>query len=272
MRSDVRRRSLCLCILAMALVEISSQAHAQTGPAIDSIQGRVVDAQTGEPLPGGSAPFVQVKLYFCRSVDDCRPVGFTGTDAQGSFRFDSQTAALLSPGHYRIEVNAEQYVPFQTGFLSIPEGDYDAGDLALASRPVRIRLEEPCTVPSSGGSCRFRVRISNGLDTRLEGHAWSLADSIVSVSPVLINATFQTSNPKPVNLEPGESAIVAFAFHVPGSLADGTYVCIETFVAQRPGQFAVLGNLPVLCLQKGAKSLSVVSETKKRELLRRTKD
>jgi hypothetical protein len=270
MSSDVRRRSLCLCILAMALVEISSKAYAQTGPT--SIQGRVVDAQTGEPLPGASAPFARVKLYFCHSSSDCRPVGSTGTDAQGGFRFDGATAALVSAGNYRIELNAEQYVPFQTGLLNILEGDdYDAGDLALASRPVRIRLEEPCTVPSTGGSCRFRVRISNGLDTRLEGHAWSLVDSIVSVLPVLVNATFQTSNPKPVSLEPGESATVTFAFHVPGDLQDGTYVCIDTFVARRPSQFAVLGNLPVLCLQKGAKSLSAVSDQTKNAVLRQVK-
>ncbi|MFP5286996.1 MAG: hypothetical protein ACLGI9_14740 [Thermoanaerobaculia bacterium] len=270
MRSDVRCRSVYLCILAMALVGISSKVIAQTGPS--SIQGRIVDSQTGDPLPGGSAPFARVKLYFCHSSDDCRPVGSTGTNAQGSFRFDSQTAVFPSPGNYRIEVNAEQYVPFQTGLLNIPEGDdYDAGDLALDSRPVRIRLEEPCTVPSTGGSCRFRVRISNGLDTRLEGHAWSLADAIVSVSPVLINATFQTSNPKNVNLEPGEEAVVTFAFHVPGDLKDGTYVCIDTFVARRPGQFSVLGNLPVLCLQKGGKSLSAVSDQKKNAVLRQVK-
>lgn len=266
----MRSTALALCILGLTLVG-NSQSYAQTTPTIDSIAGRVVDAQTGEPLPGRSVPFAQVKLYICYSSFDCRPVGSTGTDAQGSFRFDG-AAAGLPPGNYQIEVNAEQYVPFQTGFLNIPEGDYDAGDLALESRPVRIVLEEPCTVPSTGGNCRFKVRISNGLDTRLHGHAWSVADSIVSVSPVLINATFQTGNPKNVNLEPGESAVVAFSFPVPGNLHDGTYVCIDTFVAQRPSQFAVLGNLPVLCLQKGAKSLKAIPEGKKRELVRRVKD
>lgn len=266
----MRSKALALCILGLALAGIP-KSQAQTTPTIDSIAGRVVDARTGDPLPGRSVPFAQVKLYFCHSSFDCRPAGFTGTDAQGSFRFDG-TAAPLSPGNYRIEVNAEQYVPFQTGFLSIPEGAYDAGDLLLESRPVRIVLQEPCAVPSTGGNCRFKVRISNGLDTRLEGHAWSLADSIVSVTPVLINATFQTGNPKPVNLEPGESAVIAFSFPVPGNLSDGTYVCIDTFVAQRPSQFAVLGNLSVLCLQKGAKSLEAIPEGKKRELVRRVKD
>ena len=267
----MRSKALALCILGLALVG-TAHSYAQTTPTIDSIEGRVVDAQTGEPLPGRSAPFAQVKLYFCHSSFDCRPVGFTGTDARGIFRFDGTTADLSSPGNYRIEINAEQYVPFQTGFLNIPEGDYDAGDLAVESRPVRIVLQEPCAVPSTGGNCRFKVRISNGLDTRLEGHAWSLADSIVSVVPVLINATFQTGNPKNVNLEPGESAVISFSFPVPGNLQDGTYVCIDTFVAERPSQFAVLGNLPVLCLQKGTKSLEAIPEGKKRELLRRVKD
>lgn len=267
----MRSTALALCIFGLALAGIP-QSRAQTAPTIDSIEGRVVDAQTGAPLPGRSVPFAQVKLYFCHSSFDCRPVGSTGTDAQGSFRFDGTTADLSSPGNYRIEVDAEQYVPLQTGFLSIPEGAYDAGDLALESRPVRIVLQEPCAVPSTGGNCRFKVRISNGLDTRLEGHAWSLADSIVSVVPVLINATFQTGNPKHVSLEPGESAVVSFSFPVPGNLLDGTYVCIDTFVAERPSQFAVLGNLPVLCLQKGVKSLEVLPEGKKRELIRRVKD
>ncbi|HSK80227.1 MAG TPA: carboxypeptidase-like regulatory domain-containing protein [Thermoanaerobaculia bacterium] len=266
----MRSTALALCIFTLALVGIS-QAHAQTGPTIDSIAGRVVDSQTGDPLPGRSVPFAQVKLYVCYSPYDCRPVGSTGTDAQGNFRFDGVTAAL-SPGNYQIEINAEQYVPFQTGFLNIPEGDYDAGDLALESRPVRIVLHEPCTVASAGGNCRFKVRISNGLDTRLEGQAWSLADSIVSVVPVLINATFQTGNPKSVNLEPGDSTVVSFNFPVPGDLPDGTYVCLDTFVARRTNPFAVLGNLPVLCLQKGVKSLQAIPEGKKRELLRRVKD
>ena len=266
----MRSKALALCILGLALVG-NAHSYAQTTPTIDSIEGRVVDSQTGEPLPGRSVPFAQVKLYFCHSPYDCRPVGSTGTDAQGNFRFNG-AAAALAPGNYQIEINAEQYVPLQTGLLNIPEGDYDAGDLALESRPVRIVLQEPCAVPSTGGNCRFKVRISNGLDTRLEGHAWSLADSIVSVSPVLINATFQTGNPKNVNLEPGESATLSFSFPVPGNLQDGTYVCIDTFVAQRPSQFAVLGNLPVLCLQKGAKSLEAIPEGKKRELVRRVRD
>ncbi|HKV13389.1 MAG TPA: carboxypeptidase-like regulatory domain-containing protein [Thermoanaerobaculia bacterium] len=266
----MRSSALALCILGLTLAGIP-KSQAQTTPTIGSIEGRVVDSQTGEPLPGRSVPFAQVRLYFCASSFDCRPVGLTGTDAQGSFHFDG-SAAALTPGNYQIEVNAEQYVPFQTGFLNIPEGDYDAGDLALESRPVRIVLQEPCTVPSIGGNCRFKVRISNGLDTRLEGHAWSLADSIVSVVPVLINATFQTGNPKNVSLDPGESATVSFSFPVPANLQDGTYVCIDTFVAQRPSQFAVLGNLSVLCLQKGAKSLEAIPEGKKRELLRRVRE
>lgn len=266
----MRSKALALCILGLALVG-NSQSQAQTSPTIGSLEGRVVDSQTGEPLPGRSVPFAQVKLYFCHSPYDCRPVGSTGTDVHGNFRFDG-AAAILPPGNYQVEINAEQYVPFQSGFLSIPEGDFDAGDLALESRPVRIVLQEPCAVPSTGGNCRFKVRISNGLDTRLEGHAWSLADSIVSVVPVLINTTFQAGNPKHVNLEPGESAVLSFSFPVPGNLSDGTYVCIDTFVAQRPSQFAVLGNLPVLCLQKGAKSLEALPEGKKRELIRRVKD
>lgn len=105
---------------------------------IEAIGGRVVDANTGAPLPGTDVPYTAVQLLRCEN-DQCFDfVGFQATDELGNFLFNSNSnGSALDVGTYQITVNAfgyEFYIgePFETF-----EGDVvNLGDIGLV--PFRI--------------------------------------------------------------------------------------------------------------------------------------
>lgn len=237
-------------------------------PFIRSVSGRVIDAVTGDPLPGDAPPFAEVRLNVCLGGFFCIPVRFANTDSEGRFLFVGGTD--LPPGIYFISVLADQYEHgFTNNFIIGDQEDLDVGDIRVKSFPVRIYPAKVCdAIPSRGGTCQFSVQIVNGMADRLQGESWSLVNSSF-LGASLQTTSFQTGLPRALNLQPGDSTEVPFSFFVPGEVNDGTFICLKTFVARKPHSFNTLGHHDIFCLTKGGDSFRVVPENQKRDAVRK---
>ncbi len=165
-------------------------------PLIGSVGGRVTDAISGAPLRGDAAPFAFVRLLQC--VDfGCTEINAQATNSEGRFLFESDSNGVPLPaGSYQILASGDQYQPNQTDGFVVGEGEnYDDGDIALTSFPVRFSEIQPCVVPTAGGVCDFSVKVTNGLSARLSGNAWSLVNGS-GIGSFTNFTVFQTATPR----------------------------------------------------------------------------
>lgn len=243
----------------------------QPVPVVGSIGGRLVDAITGDALPGNVAPFSRVELQSCSPVYGCWTSRYADVDAQGNFVFESFAYAPLEPGTYRIEAIADQYQS-TTGpeFEVAADQHYDVGDFQVKSFPVRINLLQGCsTVPSTGGTCTYVVRVTNGNPGKLQGETWSLVRSVPWYWGGQ-STEFQAGR-KTVSLLPGISTDVTFSFHVPATLADNTAICAEAFTSHKTNPFDSIGSRDLFCMAKIGETFQVMPDKAKRELLKKAK-
>jgi hypothetical protein len=104
-----------------------------------SIQGQVVDAITGEPLPGFGFPFTVVSLFRCTGGLCEEHVAAQNADFDGRFQFVSSgpNRVPLLAGTYQLRVFANTYVEAQVGPFEIGEGeDVFLGDVPLNRPPA----------------------------------------------------------------------------------------------------------------------------------------
>lgn len=101
--------------------------------AIDSISGRIVDADTGVALPGEEFPFASVELQRCDAFGCFEFVNFAQADADGRFQFSTdQFGNALSAGTYQVQAFAAGFESFSSGPFDVGEGvALDLGDLPL---------------------------------------------------------------------------------------------------------------------------------------------
>ena len=249
----------------------------QPVPVVGSIRGRLVDAVTGDPLPGGDvAPFARVELQSCPTVSSggCWTVRYAGVDAQGSFVFQTSQSHPLMPGHYRVVGFADQYEETAGPELDVAEGQHlDVGDLAVKSFPVRINLVSACSsVPATGGSCAYEVRVSNGNSSALKGSIWSLVQSVPRYWWEGFKPTeFQAGTTKNVTLSPGASVNLSFSFTVPASLREGTAICARAFTSEKKNPFETIGTKDLFCVYKSGQGFQVMPDAEKRELMKKVK-
>lgn len=241
-------------------------------PRVGSIRGRLVDAVTGQPLPGHPEPFAWVELLFCDPEPYCYTVRYASAGPDGTFLFEGDTFSPLLPGTYKFRAHADQYeTTLSEPFQVANHEHFDFGDFHVKSLPVRIYLEQSCgAIPAAGGSCQFKMRVVNGSSSRFVGETWS----IVQGGPIGTPAgytTFQSGNPKGISLASGASAVVPLSFFVPADVSNGAYICAEGFAALRPHAFNTLGRHYLFCLTKGAYGFSLVPEEHKRDAVRRMK-
>lgn len=237
-------------------------------PRLSSIEVRLVDSQTGAPLRGDAPPFAAVWLRYCEDEFFCFTVRFSELpDATGRVRFEGSPDAPLLAGSYRIEAFADQY----EGAVSEPfqvkgSEDYNAGNFGLKSFPVRLVSLDSCApIPASGGSCRFRVQVSNGMPAVLNAKVWTLLRAGFTGSPAG-SSSFQAPGEKSVTLLPGQSAIVPFTINVPASLSAGAFVCADTYTAAGGRSFETLGAQTMLCLVKDFGGFATLTGDLRREL------
>jgi 5-hydroxyisourate hydrolase-like protein (transthyretin family) len=237
-------------------------------PVIGSVRGRLVDAQTGAPLSAGI--FNKVDLLKCEG-DFCAPIiSWVQVDAEGRFVFGSSEYSQIPPGTYRIRGSADQYYPADSATFEVADGQHlDVGDLPLPSYPVRLTLGQGCgPIPAEGGECRMRVRVTNGSSSRLQTEVWSLLRAYPPGFPGEITH-FPLGNPRSVSLAPAAWTDLPVSFQVPGSLEDGSSICVRAYAGDRPNPFNTIGLHDVVCLRKGAEGLTALPESEKQKLLKR---
>lgn len=241
-------------------------------PVVGSIRGRLVDALNGDPLSGTAAPYARVELQSCATVYGgfCWTARYANADAQGNFVFETSQSFPLQPGRYRVVAFADQYEATEGAEFDVAADQHlDLGDFPVKSFPVRINLVSACgSVPATGGSCPYVVRVSNGNTSALKGSAWSLVRSI----PLFWGADsteFQAGTTKNVNLSPGASVDLPFTFAVPASLQEGTAICARAFTSEKKNPFETIGTRDLFCVYKSGESFQVMPDAEKRELMKK---
>lgn len=141
MRSEqgLVRAVVCLAVLMAWLMAWSAQGHGQLAAGHGAITGRVVDAETIQPLAGAA---VELIPFGGRSASpQAAQRQSTLTDPQGEYRFDR-----LGPGRYRIRIDRLGYIadtvevdllPASTTRLSLA---LDVGPVLLP--PVQVTSAE----------------------------------------------------------------------------------------------------------------------------------
>lgn len=133
----VRRTVLgVLSVILLTMVTLGAELEAQEeGPAVfASIVGRVVSADSLEPLAAASVVLIGCdKLLTCFEFLD-----FTLTGEDGSFRIQVYTSVLdLGVEHFQLRVESGLHQSLLTELFPVSEGEvFEIGDLALD--PVRF--------------------------------------------------------------------------------------------------------------------------------------
>jgi hypothetical protein len=235
---------------------------------IGSISGRIVDAVSRQP-----PAFSDVRLLRCTDVGGCSDVSFLVAGPDGGFRFSFDFAGQpLEAGTYLIIASAPQYQSTQTDPFAVREGeDRELGDVRLQPYPVQFSDPVPCAnIPAGGGICRYSVRLTNRLRSKMQGAAWSIVQA-VGIGSLLNYTVVQTDKPKKLTLQAQESKIVQFEFKVPAKVSPGAYICADVFFGDDRQQplFNTLGQTSMFCITKDeGTSFSVVPYTKAQKVMR----
>lgn len=239
--------------------------------SIGEISGRLVDAYTGAGIPSGYWGD-ELRLEYC--VDGaCDSVAWTGPDEAGYFTFAPEYRGHLPAGDYRIVASAFEYLDGEA--VDIPAVGHDEhreiGDIALKPWPIKLSLVRSCPdLPSTGGLCRYRVKVTNQSPKAIRGALWSLVETVTG--SLAGDTKFQIGNPIRMTLRPGASRFINFKFWVPASVPNTDYdlICATTRFGQGNQQmfYNTLARRD-LCIQKGAEGYSLVSEKDVRSILRK---
>ncbi len=230
-------------------------------PFIGSIQGRLVDNATGNPVPQIFTPSVQ--LYRCTQGSCNEFVNSQAPDSQGRFRFETDWSGNpLIVGTYQILAFADQYHQALTAVFDVGEGMHrTVGNIRITSSPVRFSDIQPCTeIPASGGECAFSVKIWNGRATRLRGEVWNVVNAVLPDTFAGIS-DFQPEGSQNLDLDKGRSRTFRFRFRIPANpSSEGGFLCSRLFVGQGTNSlWNTIGFRDLFCVLRNAQGVSIAS-------------
>jgi hypothetical protein len=226
-----------------------------------SISGTLVDAYSGEPLPGDHPAFGYVNLVWCSETDCAGAVAMVWTGSDGRFRFDDDWDGLpLQPGRYVVVASANQYRDVISEPFTVGEGEeVDLGNIALQPWMVQLSNAQGCVIPAEGGVCEFSVMATNRSQEPFSGKAWSLVTAF-DFGSVLDWTEFRAGAPIDLRLAPGESSVVHFRFRVRADVSEDAAICPYVYVGQNPDPyFHLAGTQYLFCLTKGHDGLTRMS-------------
>jgi hypothetical protein len=228
---------------------------------IEAIVGRVVDAMSGTPLPGGIPPYAAVELIRCVEGNCSYYVNGTNTDESGAFRFENNYfGAPIDPGQFVLRAYAENYTPAEVGPFDVVSGETaDLGDIALQPPPFVFENIVPCMeVPATGGKCNYSVDIRSNIDVAVKGLGWSIVNASVSSSPVGYTQ-FPADRSRNVTLGAFKVRTLNFSFNVPADVAAGTFMCADAWFSDRTTDyFGTLRYQQLFCMMKQYEAFTIV--------------
>jgi len=212
----------------------------QQEPVGRAITGRIVDAQTGQPLAGAN-------VTLARCSDWCLNVGGVLTDETGEIRFatgETSTDGPLLAGSYQLTVYRYNWQSYESEAFTLAEGqELDLGAIALTPVPVvgsiRGRVIDGAThTPLAGtGDTRARVQIQSCWDPEAP---WC---GTIADLPVEADGTFLfSSSPDGSGPAPGWFRVLAYGEQYEGASSATFYV--EDHQNQDAGDIA-LKSYPV---------------------------
>ena len=247
-------------------------------PSIGSIAGRIVDARTGQPLPGNAPPFAFAELFRCNGDSCFEFVNSQSADGEGRFRFDQDfNGQPLPVGIYQVRAVADEFQQAQTDPFEVGEGeDFNVGDIPLQPIPIMFSDIQPCQdLLPQGDTCRYSVRVNNNTNAPLEGIAWSLVDGseLGSILPfTLFEASTQDGSQQAVrqrvSVEPFGNQTLQFQFDVPAFLREATF-CTFVFLGVDPSPLVIpVREAFLFCITGGDTGFRVMSEGESNKILK----
>ena len=247
----------------------------QAPPSIGSISGRIVDARTGEPLPGNEPPFAFADLLLCED-DFCSSVNSQGADGEGRFRFDQDfNGQPLPVGAYQVVASANEYESAATDPFEVDEvEDVDIGDIPLEPPAISVSDVQPCDdLLPQGDTCLYSFQLNNNTNARIRGIAWSLVDGFdlgSSLDFTLFEASTRGGSRQAFRerlaLQPFGEATLEFQFDVPPFVIGATF-CTRVFVGVDPSPLVTTVREAFLfCITGGATGFEVMSESESQKM------
>jgi len=247
-------------------------------PVIGSIAGRVIDAITGEPLPGNSPPFAFVDLLRCDGFDCFEVVNSQNTDDEGRFRFERDFSDQPLPvGTYQVRAFANEFEENATAPFDVAEGeDFDVGDIPLAPPPISFSDIQPCEdLLPQGDTCRYSVTVRNNTNAPIEGLAWSPVDGFglgSSLTFTLFEASTASGSRQAVRARvavgPSGDQALQFQFGVPPFVVGATF-CPRVFLGVNPDPLVITVREAFLfCITGGSTGFEVMSESESQKIFR----
>jgi hypothetical protein len=245
-------------------------------PSIGSISGRIVDARTGEPLPGNEPPFALADLFRCEGDDCFEFVNSQSADGEGRFRFERDFEGQpLDVGIYEVRAFAEEYEQAETDPFEVGEGeDVDIGDVPLEPPGITVSDIQPCDdLLPQGDTCRYSFQLNNNTNAPVGGIAWSIVDGSglgSSLDFTLFEASTRGGSPQAVRarfaLESLGEATLEFQFDVPPFVV-GAQFCTRVFVGVDPSPLVTTVRERFLfCIFGGSTGFEVMSESESQKV------
>jgi hypothetical protein len=248
----------------------------QATPAVGSIAGRVVDATTGEPLPGNSPPFAFVELFRCDEIECIEVVSSQNTDDEGRFRFERDFADQPLPlGTYHIRASANDFEENATDPFNVAEGeDFEVGEIPLGPPAISFLDIQPCAdLLPQGDTCRYSVTVRNNTNAAIEGRAWSPVDGFglgSSLTLTLFEASIARGSRQAVRarvaVDPSGDQALQFQFDVPPFVLGATF-CPRIFLGVNPEPLVITVRQAFLfCITRGDAGFQVMSESESQKI------
>lgn len=237
---------------------------------VPAITGRIVDAVSGEPLPGNAPPYSFVELVRCTPAGCVTGINSQVPDEFGVFRFEADFRDnQLDPGQYLVRAWAGDYQPAEIGPFDAVSGEVaDLGDVGLQPPPFRFADIVACAdIPAGGGRCRYTVDIRNNTAEDIQGLGWSIVSTFGGTSGLGFSI-FQADHVQPVQLAALSGRTMRFSFDVPAGVAEGTVMCADGWFSDRATEFfGTLRGEPLFCITKQQGTFGVMKPKEAAALL-----
>jgi hypothetical protein len=244
-------------------------------PSIGSISGRIVDAVTGEPLPGNEPPFASAELLRCED-DVCSAVNSQNVDGEGRFRFEQDfNGEPLSVGTYLVRAFANEFEQAETDPFEVAEGeDVDLGDIPLQPPDILFSDIQPCEdLLPQGDTCHYSATLRNNTNATVRGLAWSIVDGS-GLASSLTFTQFEASTRdgsrqavrERLSVGPLGEATLEFQFDVPAFVI-GAQFCTRAFVGVDPSPLVMTVRESFLfCIIGSATGFELMSESESQKI------